>query len=378
MKQDNNNSNNDDMERLSLGELKARLAGGPELAVVWGQIERATKKTGRNGKPYLEWTVRDAGDSAGIKVWDNHPAFAEAAALRGGTFLELAGGWAMSEYGLEPRDWTFRALSAEEQKEVLAGSPEMRETQKRDYAEIERLGRSLADPRLKALVMRFLEQFGARFKRTAGARDYHHARRGGLVEHTAQMMRAASALAAVYPVVNRDLLLAGALFHDCGKLWENCYAEGGFNMPYPLSGEMLGHITIGIELVNKLWRELMDSAEAKPWRDMEPAGEDVRLHLLHLVASHHGEYAFGSPVLPKTPEAMLLHYIDNIDAKMEMLRKAYDGTEIAPGIFDKVRPLPQRLVKPLAHVMPEKPPEDEEGLRVMEEEDALESLWIKD
>lgn len=372
-----NQDNNDDMERLSLGELKARLSGGPELAAVWGQIERASKKTGRNGKPYLEWVVRDAGDSAGIKIWDNHPAFAEAAALRGGAFLELAGGWAMSEYGLEPRDMRFRALSAEEQKEVLNGTPEMRETQKRDYAEIERLGRSLGDPRLKALVLRFLEQFGARFKRTAGARNFHHARRGGLVEHTAQMMRSAAALAAVYPAVNRDLLLAGALFHDCGKLWENCYAEGGFNMPYPLSGEMLGHITIGIELVNKLWRELMDSAEAKPWRELEPACEDVRLHLLHLVASHHGEHAFGSPVLPKTPEAILLHYIDNIDAKMEMLSKAYEGAEIAPGIFDKVRPLTQHFVKPLARVLPEKA-EAEAEPRVMEEEEALESLWIKD
>ena len=92
---------------------------------------------------------------------------------------------------------------------------------------------------------------------------------------------------------------------------------------------------------------------------LEPASEMVRLHVLHLIAAHHGEYQFGSPVLPKTPEAIALHHVDNIDAKLEMLRRVYEGgKELAPGIFDKVLPWPVNVVSPLPSVPP--PVEDVE------------------
>ena len=144
-------------------------------------------------------------------------------------------------------------------------------------------------------------QLGDRFRRTAAAKRNHHARRGGLVEHVAQMMRSAAALSPVYAELNRDLLLAGVLFHDCGKLWENTYPEHGFAQILSIHGEMMGHIPLGIELVNKLWRDLMDSPEAAAWADLKPTTEETRLHLLHLIGSHHGEYEFGSPVLPALP-----------------------------------------------------------------------------
>src|SRR5204863_8073579 len=129
----------------------------------------------------------------------------------------------------------------------------------------------------------------------------HHARRGGLVEHVAQMLRAATALSDAYPQLNRDLLAAGVLFHDAGKLWENGLPPDGFVMPFDERGELLGHIAIGIELVNALWRKLLGTAEALGWSELQPISEDVRLHLLHLIAAHHGELQFGSPVPPKTP-----------------------------------------------------------------------------
>jgi 3'-5' exoribonuclease len=164
----------------------------------------------------------------------------------------------------------------------------------------------------------------------------------------AQMMRAGLALCCVYRNLNQDLLLTGVLFHDAGKLWETVCPENGFDIPLQLPGEMLGHISIGMELVNKLWREMMQQPEAEPWIHEEPASESVRMHLLHLIASHHGQLEFGSPVLPKTPEAMALHYIDNLDAKMEMFRRGYETSdELAPGIFDAVRPLKNKLIAPL-------------------------------
>ena len=167
------------------------------------------------------------------------------------------------------------------------------------------------------------------------------------MEHVAQMLRAALALAEVYPV-NRDLLVAGVLFHDAGKLWENGLPAAGFQMPYDERGELLGHITIGIELLNALWRKLMGREEAKLWAGLLPSSEDVRLHLLHLVAAHHGELQFGSPVPPKTPEAWMLHFVDNIDAKWEMLHAGYaNAKRLAPRIQERVWPLPGNLVAPL-------------------------------
>jgi 3'-5' exoribonuclease len=115
-------------------------------------------------------------------------------------------------------------------------------------------------------------------------------------------------------------------------------------MPFDERGELLGHINIGIELVNTLWKSL----PVDDWKDLAPDNEDVRLHLLHLIAAHHGELEFGSPVQPKTPEAIALHYIDNLDAKLEMLARGYEGgPSVAERIYDKVKPLNVRLVAPL-------------------------------
>ena len=142
--------------------------------------------------------------------------------------------------------------------------------------------------------------------------------------------------------------MAGVLFHDCGKLWENCYREKDFTMPYSETAELLGHISLGIELVNKLWRDLLESPLANDWQSLEPPSDQVRLHLLHLIASHHGEHEYGSPVLPKTPEAMALHYIDNLDAKMEMFRRGYEtGQALNERVIQRVRPLPANLITPL-------------------------------
>jgi 3'-5' exoribonuclease len=118
-------------------------------------------------------------------------------------------------------------------------------------------------------------------------------------------------------------------------------------MGYDERGELMGHISIGLELVNSLWRKL-SVENGTGWKNLAPPSEDVRLHLLHLIGAHHGEPQFGSPVSPKTPEAMALHYIDNLDARLEMFAAGYTTAKpIAPRIFDRVRPLPGNLVKSL-------------------------------
>ncbi len=335
------------MEWLTLREIKQATATAPCPAAVQVQVERTQVKPTKSGSEYLELKLVDATDHLVLRVWGDAPGYGAARALLAGAFIALEGEWSSGTYGLEPRNWTLRPLDQSEQADLLGGPSEMRERQSRDYAEITHLTELISDPRLRGLCRIFLEEFGERFRRTGAAREYHHARRGGLVEHVAQMMRAAVALAEVYLDTNRDLLVAGVLFHDCGKLWENCYERDGFTMPYSEAGELMGHIPMGIELVNRLWRKLMET-DGATWGEMIPNNENVRLHLLHLIGAHHGEYQFGSPVLPRTPEAVLLHHVDNIDAKLEMLATTYQTSALlAPNVFEKRRPLPGNPVRPL-------------------------------
>lgn len=338
------------MELLTLKEVRRRVqTTGPAEARVHLQVDAAAGKVTREGKPYCELTLADAADRMTLRVWSDHPEYKACESLQASDFVELSGEFHQhQQYGLDAKRWTVRALSAAEIANLLQGPPELRAKQAADFAQIAESVQAITDPRLRALGEAFLTEYGDRFKRTAGARSYHHARRGGLVEHTAQMMRVATELVPLYPQLNLDLLIAGILFHDSGKLWENHLPETGFTMGFDERGELMGHISIGLELVNSLWRKLQTSDAAGSWNQMTPASEDVRLHLLHLIGAHHGEPQFGSPVSPKTPEAMALNYIDNLDARLEMFAAGYlVAKPLAERIFDRVRPLPGNLVAPL-------------------------------
>src|SRR5205809_7855199 len=339
------------MDLMTLTEIRraaSRTDGSAVPARVHVQVENAAPRLTREQQPYCELVLADACDRMTLRVWSDHPAYKACSALTTDNFVELSGEFHRhQQYGLEARKWTVRPLIDQEKNELLQGPADLRVKQNADWEFIGQTIQTIVDPRLRELCDVFLTEWGARFRRAAAARKYHHARRGGLVEHTAQMMRVAREIAPTYPQLNLDLLSAGILFHDSGKLWENQFSETGFVMDYDELGELVGHISIGLEIVNSLWRRL--SAEnADAWKTYSPSSEDVRLHLLHLIGSHHGEKQLGSPVEPKTPEAMALHYIDNLDSKLEMFAAGYlTAQPLAPRIFDRVRPLPGNLVKSL-------------------------------
>ncbi|OYW77858.1 MAG: hypothetical protein B7Z37_02260 [Verrucomicrobia bacterium 12-59-8] len=341
----------EDLDLITITQLRQVANQTPQPYRLHLQVESRIEKATSSGSPFYEVKLVDAADSFIWRVFDNNPLFQDAAKLARNGFIQLAGQWVEGKYGLEPRQVQMRLLAEDETSTLLLGDPDLAARQQADYADIVVFIESLRDPRLLKLCRVFLERHGERFRRTGAARKNHHARRGGLVEHVAQMMRCAVALAGLYPQLNRDLMIAGVLFHDCGKLWENVYAESGFTMPFNLTAEMLGHIPLGLELVNKLWRDLLEDPAAVEWTSLEPASEIVRLHLLHLIAAHHGTHEFGSPVLPKTPEAVALHHVDNIDAKLEMFRRGYASSkELGPGIFEKFPPWPVNIVAPLPSV----------------------------
>ncbi len=348
------------MNFLTIASLKEQAGESALAAVLDAELQSKSPRQTKAGKPYLVLTFADATGSFALNAWSDAPLFDAASGFTDGTVLRLDAEWTQNTYGLNATHIAWERLTGDALEAFYAGDAATAEKQRRDWGTITGFCESVIDPRLHALADLFLTSMGAKFRRAAAARRNHHARRGGLVEHVAQMMRSADAICGAYPQLNRDLLLIGVLFHDCGKLWENQYAERGFAQGHSLHGEMLGHIPLGIELVNKLWRDVSESQVASGWVTLEPASEMVRLHLLHLIASHHGEFQFGSPTLPRTPEAFALHHIDNLDAKLEMIHDAYGrANELAEGIYEKQFPLPANLVEPLAHFGTNDPLNDE-------------------
>lgn len=176
------------------------------------------------------------------------------------------------------------------------------------------------------------EEIRARLLTAPGAKTVHHAYVGGLLEHTLGVARACMALCDVYPDLDRQTLLAGAIFHDLGKAWE---LSGGLANDYTDEGRLFGHIQIGVE-------------KLEPFLARNNRLEDgLKLHLKHLITSHHGEHEFGSPVRPKTPEAFVLHFADNMDAKLNIIDQAYDDMDKAGAAWSPyLRFLERNVFKP--------------------------------
>src|SRR5947199_10861755 len=261
------------MNLMTLTEIRraaSRTSGSAVPARVHVQVESASPRLTREQQPYCELVLADVCDRMTLRVWSDHPAYKTCSALTPDSFIELAGEFhSHQQYGLEARKWTVRPLTDQEKSELLQGPADLRARQNTDWEFIEKTDHTITDPRLRGLCEAFLNEWGDRFRRTAAARNYHHARRGGLVQHTAQMMRLAKEIAPLYPQLNLDLLIAGILFHDSGKLWENALSENGFVMNHDERGELVGHISIGLERVNAL-RRTFSAENAAAWNNLMP------------------------------------------------------------------------------------------------------------
>ena len=343
---------------LSLPEL-ARKAAESDREIpesVHAQVEKVRAGRTQNNKPFFDLELVDAGGKGRFKIWSETGAFEACEKLKDGDFCELSGQFFVNAYGLNVNRPDLRFLNDAETELLLAGSPAAMQLNQENWDYLLNVFSGLSEARLRTVSLMSLEGNEKKWRRAAAARTYHHARRGGLLEHTSQMLRCAVALAPLYPEVTPDLLYCGVLFHDVGKLWENDYPEHGFVSKPCRTGELLGHITIGIEVVNRLWHQAKEANPELFGETVSPPSDVLRDQLLHLIASHHGSREFGSPVTPRTPEGWLLHHIDNIDAKIEMLRCTYaEKEEVVPGLFEARRPLEGYAASPLSHYIPENP-----------------------
>jgi len=159
------------------------------------------------------------------------------------------------------------------------------------------------NPHLRALLEAFFsdEEFVAAFCKAPCARRIHHAYLGGLLEHVTEVIHLCKALLELYPQINRDLLLSGAILHDVGKVWEFVYQ---YDIDYSDEGRLLGHVVLSDRLIQERIR------------DLPGFPPELALRLSHMVLAHHGRYEWGSPRRPKTLEACALHYVDNLDAQV--------------------------------------------------------------
>lgn len=259
----------------------------------------------RDGDPYLSVMLSDkTGRIRGV-VWDGVGEIAPM--IDAGDFVRIQG--SVSEYrGM--MQIVVKAMTVEKDSEITPSDflPASRRNPEKMLERLQTLCRSIQTDCLRALIDRFWadEAFVRAFKTAPAAKLMHHAYIGGLLEHTLSLVLLVDRVADHYAGIDRDMLMAGAVLHDIGKVRE---FEFNSRIDYSDEGRLINHIVIGVQMIE----EKLAEVDAFP--------EQTALLLKHLIVSHHGNRDFGSPEPPKTLDAVLLNYLDEIDSKVNGVRE---------------------------------------------------------
>ncbi len=278
------------------------------------------KETGvsRTGKPYLILRLMDSTGEIEARAWDDADAMKERFSRDEVCRVK---GYAVSYQGGRQVNVSDINRLPEDKYSIRDYLPASERDPEEMILELDRIVSGLGDVHIKALLVAVLEdkELRPRFMLAPAAKAMHHPYLGGLLEHVLSMCGLAESVSAHYKgVVDRDLLIAGAILHDIGKIYELEYAK---SFGYTDEGKLIGHITMGIELIDLKLRSL---------QGFPP---DLAMRIKHMLLSHHGHLAFGSPKRPKTIEALVLYYLDDLDAKVNAistLMKAEDGSDWTP------------------------------------------------
>jgi len=260
----------------------------------------------RAGKSYLRLELGDRSGAIEAVMWDQFEAAAKDISRDDIVKVQAR----VEIYRNKPQLSLQNLRRAKPEEVDLADFlPHTKEDVGKLWAQLLEYANSIANPWLKKLVNGILTdpKIAPRYKRAPAAKVMHHAYLGGLLEHVVGLCRLAKQIAAHYPELNADLLLTVAILHDVGKLDELCYERA---IGYTTEGQLLGHIVMELETVSKA----MDAIEGFP--------AHLKAVVQHLLISHHGQYEFGSPKLPMIREALVFHYLDDMDSKMAAVRAA--------------------------------------------------------
>ena len=276
-------------------------------------LKSCEARTARNGSLYLQIKLSDRTGTVDCRVWDASEAMAQA--LSSARFVQVKGRAENYQNRLQVVASAIRPVPPDkvDPDDFL---PHTAEDIDALWDRLSAGAKSITDPHLSALVAAFLDDpdVARDFKRCPAAVSYHQPYLGGLLEHTVKIMDLGVFTCTLYPALNRDLLVAAIILHDVGKIRELSY-DGPFDYTDP--GKLLGHLVIGIMMIHDRAKTLPDFPD------------DLCDVLCHLVLSHHGEYEWGSPKLPMTPEALALHHLDNLDAKVEASSRAIETDRLA-------------------------------------------------
>lgn len=289
----------------------------PSGKQIWGKylmLDKVERRT-RDGKSVINLRLGDLSGEIDAVAWDN---CAIAGILEVGKVVGVLGD--TSTYNGRLQVTARRLKSLDEDPLPYQKSAVGMERLKLKFQD---LIASLNDPYLKNLITRiFSDSFQEEFFRAPAARRIHHQYAGGLLEHTVAVASLCRQTSSLYPELNQDLAVAGALLHDMGKVEELKFKAAA---EYTAAGRMLGHIYIGSEMLAYHINQLRSEGEPFP--------EQLELMLKHMILSHHGLLEFGSPVKPLYPEAFLLHMMDNLDAKMHVFWNKIKDDEDNPDDF---------------------------------------------
>jgi 3'-5' exoribonuclease len=269
------------------------------------RAQEAAFKVSAKGTEYLDLTLSDATGRIKAFLWDIRAIEGDMDLVRPDAFLKVKGTVTSYSGRLQLKLDKVRHAPDEEIADMSSFFPTSVRPADEMLAELDAFIGSLRDPWLKKLLQTMLQEDAAlrgALAKAPAAKQLHHVFIGGLLEHTLSVTRMVDAACRNYPGINRDLAVAAALLHDIGKTAELCY---GRSFGYTDDGNLLGHITMEVGWV----RDAMSKLDGFP--------EEAARQLLHILLSHHGKLEFGSPVLPKTPEAILVLYLDDLDGKLE-------------------------------------------------------------
>jgi 3'-5' exoribonuclease len=264
-------------------------------------------RANRNGNLYIQLDLGDRSGTINARMWNaGEPLFRS---FDNGDFLLVKGKVQLFQGSLQLIANTLEKHDSS-RVELTDFLPHTKHDISKLLDRLKSALRKVADPHLRALAETYFidDTFLRAFARCPAGIRVHHAYVGGLLEHVVTMLDVADKVLPLYPEVNRDLVLMGVFLHDSGKVRELCFER---NFAYSDEGQLLGHLTIGIEM-------LADKARQVPDLTGEPFPPELLLRLKHLILSHHGDPEFGSPKIPMTPEAVALHAIDLMDSRLHI------------------------------------------------------------
>jgi 3'-5' exoribonuclease len=302
----------------------------------------------RDGKPYVRVGFRDARREVAFPIWNDAPLAEECQAWQVGEFYKIRGLFRETSYGPQLEIRKIRLVNDADLRDGFDPAdfqPRSRFDSREMFDELTRLvAERIARPELRALVLHILMTHREELLRLPAAARNHHAYYGGWLEHVLSVVRTCVYLADKYaaaypdlrPPLDKDLVVAGGVLHDIGKLRELAVSPIGAD--HTPEGQLIGHVLQGRDMLREAAAELAASGD-------RPVDAETLLRLEHIIVSHQRLAEWGSPKPPMTPEALLVHYADDMDAKFQMMSEALaEDTSDGP-LTSRHNALRQRLYR---------------------------------